>query len=157
MKKLLLLLLLITGLSNAQSVDKNVIILKNWLIANGKDFATKTNFTTSENGQTKSYFLSFNNQTVELRDAATKQVVEKYQNSIPTRTINVSCKVQEANQWATFKSGAYLKILAEVNKNCKAQRHCLTIFCNGVPTSSYLLLIKPTNCPVKDVTYNIPD
>ena len=158
MKKLItLMLLVVTILSSAQSLDKNVAVLKKWTITNGKEFATKTNFTTTEQGQTKAFFLSIRNQTIELKDAETKQVVEKYQNFAPAKTANISCKVQEANQWDVFKKGLYIRILEQVNKTCISQRYCLMIYCNGIATVSYMLLIKPTKCPVTEVTYNIPD
>lgn len=160
MRKLLLFaVLLINVLSSAQITEANVTTLKKWSIINGNQFATKTNFTISENGKTKSCFLSINNQTIEVKDAETKQVIEKYQNSLPALTASsANCSVQEANQWAAFKSGIYLKILAQVNKTCKAQKHCLTIFCNNIPTVAYMLLIKPTaKCPVEEVIYIVKD
>ena len=160
MRKLLLFaVLLINVLSSAQITEANVTTLKKWSIINGNQFATKTNFTISENGKTKSCFLSINNQTVEMKDAETKQVIEKYQNSLPALPPSSSnCTVQEANQWAAFKNGIYLKILAQVNKTCKAQKYCLMIYCNKIPVSSYMLLIKPTaKCPVEEVNTIVKD
>ena len=160
MRKLLLFaVLLINVLSSAQITEANVTTLKKWTIVNGNQFATKANFTINENGKTKSYFLSINNQTVEMKDAETKQVIERYQNSVPAPVAsNVNCKVQEANQWDAFNKGKYLQIVAIVNKTCKAQKYCLTIFCNNIPITSYMLLIKPTaKCPVEEVITIVKD
>ena len=65
-------------------------------------------------------------------------------------------QIQEKNYWYDFRNNVYPRILANVTKKCKAQRYCLPIFCYGIPTSSCMMLIKPTaKWKVEEITYTI--
>jgi hypothetical protein len=153
----LIVCILFFGITNAQKLDKNVSILKKWNIENRQDFPSKTVFKITENGKTKSVYLVLNKEEVLLKDALTKGTIERYVYKSKLVTSS-NCQIQEQNQWDDFKNNVYPGIIANVNKTCKAQRYCLQIFCNGIPKSSFMLIIKPTvRCPVEEITYIISD
>lgn len=149
--------ILFFGITNAQKLSKNISILKKWNIDNRQDFPLKTAFKITENGITKSVFLVLNKEEVLLKDAITKTTIERYVYKSKQVTSS-NCQIQEKDQWDDFRNNVYPGILANVNKKCKAQRYCLPIFCNGIPTSSYMMLIKPTaKCPVEEITHTISE
>lgn len=102
-------------------------------------------------------FLELSRATVLLKDAATKSTIEKY--DFKTQPVTkANCQIQEKNQWDDFNTNIYPTLLANANKNCKAQRYCLVIYCNALPVSAFMLLIKPKKrCPVEEITYDNPN
>lgn len=91
-----------------------------------------------------SYKLQLDKGGPKLLDAK-GSAVRNWQRIPDNTSPGLDCQQQEDLQWQQFRQNQLPGLLSTANQQCRAIGYCLTIYCDGQPSVSYLMLIKPTN------------